>query len=268
MDLHLAGKVAVISGGATGIGKAAAIEYLREGVQVAVFGRRLNVLEEFAAEAAEKGYSIYYEKVNVADKNQIEEFAEHVYQKFGHIDIWVNNAGISIDKELMEFTDEDWELINRINVDGVYNGIRIAAGYMKKQNSGVIINASSYASLIPHANGVIYAATKASVSSLTRSTGAALAPYGIRVVGYIPGMIQTGISEEFISQYRDKFIKDISCGRLGVPEDLAKPIVFLSSDAASYITACDIQITGGKFAVQDCAMPWRMKKEREEQTTI
>lgn len=263
MELHLVGKVAVISGGATGIGKAAAIEYMKEGVQVAVFGRRLSVLEAFASEAAQMGYSVYYEAVDVADKEQVQAFADHVYEKFGHIDIWVNNAGISIDKELMEFTDADWELINKINVDGVYNGIRIAAGYMKKQNSGVIINASSYAALIPHANGVIYAASKASVSSLTRSTGAALAPYGIRVVGYIPGMIQTGISEEFIAQYHDKFIKDISSGRLGVPEDLAKPIVFLSSDAAGYITACDIQITGGKFAVQDCAMPWRMKEEKE-----
>lgn len=268
MDLHLKGKVAVISGGATGIGKAAALEYMKEGVLVAVFGRRLSVLEKFAAEAAQRGYSVYYESVDAADKEQVRGFAEHVYQKFGRIDIWVNNAGIAIDKELMEFSDEDWELVKKVNLDGVYHGTRIAAGYMKKQNSGVIINASSYASLIPHANGVIYAATKAGVSSLTRSTGAALAPYGIRVVGYIPGMIQTGISEEFISKYHDKFVKDISSGRLGVPEDLAKPIVFLSSDAAGYITACDIQITGGKFAVQDCAMPWRMKKEKEESENI
>ena len=264
MDLHLSGKVAVISGGATGIGRAAAEEYMKEGVQVAVFGRRLSVLEEFAADAAKKGYSVYYESVDVADKEQVKGFAERVYQKFGRIDIWVNNAGIAIDKELMEFTDADWEKITKINLDGVFHGTRIAAEYMMKQNAGVIINASSYASLIPHANGVIYAATKAGVSSMTRSTAAALAPYGIRVVGYIPGMIQTGISEEFISQYKDKFIKDISLGRLGVPEDLAKPIVFLSSDAAGYITGCDIEITGGKFAVQDCAMSWRMKKEKEE----
>ena len=128
---------------------------------------------------------------------------------------------------------------------------------MKKQHSGVIINASSFAALIPHANGAVYAATKAGVSSLTKTSGASLAPFGIRVIGYIPGMIVSEISQEFISQYREKFVKDISAGRLGVPEDLAKPVVFLSSDAAQYITACDIQITGGKFAVQDASLAWK-----------
>ena len=109
----------------------------------------------------------------------------------------------------------------------------------------MILNASSFASLIPHANVVIYAATKAAVSGMTRSTAAALAPWGIRVVGYIPGMIQTEISADFIDAYREKFTKDISLGRIGVPEDLAKPIVFLSSECAGYISGCDIQISGG-----------------------
>ena len=154
---------------------------------------------------------------------------------------------------------EEWEQVNRINLDGVFWGTRIAAEHMIPQGSGVIINASSFAALIPHANGAVYAATKAGVSSLTKTAGASLAPYGIRVLGYIPGMILTGISEEFISEYQEKFVKDIPAGRIGRPEDLAKPVVFLSSDAAAYITACDIEITGGKFAVQDAAMAWRDK---------
>lgn len=259
MDLHLKGKVAVISGGATGIGKAIAKEYLKEGVQVAVFGRRLQVLEEFAKEASEEGYSIYYETADVSKPDEVRAFAGRVAEKFGHIDIWINNAGIAINRRFMDFTAEEWEQINRINLDGVFWGIRIAAEHMIPQGSGVIINASSFAALIPHANGAVYAATKAGVSSLTKTAGASLAPYGIRVLGYIPGMILTGISEEFISEYQEKFVKDIPAGRIGRPEDLAKPVVFLSSDAAAYITACDIEITGGKFAVQDAAMAWRDK---------
>lgn len=263
MELNLKGKVAVISGGATGIGKATALEYMKEGVQVAVFGRRRNVLEEFADECRELGYSLYYEAIDAADSAGVAAFAENVFQRFGHIDVWINNAGISIDKEFTEFTQEDWDKIVSINMEGVFHGTQIAAKYMKQTGGGVIINASSFASLIPHANGVIYAATKAAVSSMTRSTAAALAPWGIRVIGYIPGMIQTGISADFINAYRDKFTKDISLGRLGVPEDLAKPIVFLSSECAGYISGCDIQISGGKFAAQDCSMSWRMKAGAE-----
>lgn len=264
MDLHLEGKVAVITGGATGIGKAIAEEYMKEGVQVAVFGRRLNVLEAFAAEAAQNGHTLYYESVDVTDTEQVKAFADRVYEKFGHIDIWVNNAGIAVNKDFCDFTQEDWDSITKINLEGVFQGIRIAAEYMKEQGSGVIFNASSFAALIPHANGAIYAATKAGVSSMTKTAGAALAPYGIRVIGYIPGMIVSEISQEFISEYREKFIKDIPAGRLGAPADLAKPIVFLSSDCAKYITACDIEITGGKFAVQDAAMAWRMKADKEK----
>lgn len=264
MELNLKGKVAVVSGGATGIGKATVLEYLKEGVQVAVFGRRVNVLEEFAEECKELGYSLYYESVDAADPDRVAAFAENVFKRYGHIDIWINNAGISIDKEFTEFTQTDWNKIVSVNMEGVFHGIQIAAKYMKQIGGGVIINASSFASLIPHANGVIYAATKSAVSSMTRSTAAALAPWGIRVVGYIPGMIQTGISADFINAYRDKFTKDISLGRLGEPEDLAKPIVFLSSECAGYITGCDIQISGGKFAVQDCSMSWRMKAGSED----
>lgn len=257
MELYLEGKVAVVTGGGTGIGKAIAKEYLKEGVYVAVCGRRKTVLEEFAREVQEDGYEIYYESVDVTQRKQVEAFAENVYRKFGKIDIWINNAGIAINKDFLDFTSEDWDKINQINLKGVFEGIQIAAGYMKKQHSGVIINASSFAALIPHANGAVYAATKAGVSSLTKTSGASLAPFGIRVIGYIPGMIVSEISQEFISQYREKFVKDISAGRLGVPEDLAKPVVFLSSDAAQYITACDIQITGGKFAVQDASLAWK-----------
>ena len=263
MDLHLNGKVAVITGGAAGIGKAAALEFIKEGVQVAIFGRRLEKLEEFAAECKEQGAEIYYESVDVTDTKAVEAFAGHVWDKYGRLDIWVNNAGIAINKEFTEFTQEDYDAIMKIDLEGVFHGTQIAAKYMKEQKSGVILNASSFASLIPHANGVIYAAAKAGVSNMTRSTAAALAPWGIRVISYIPGMIMTAISQEFIAEYRDKFTKDISLGRLGVPEDLAKPLVFLCSDAASYISGCDIEITGGKFAVQDCAMSWRMADEHK-----
>ena len=259
MELNLTGKVAVISGGGTGIGKALALEYLKEGVQVCTFGRRLAVLEKFAQECRAAGYEIYYEQLDITDTKGLESYAARVFEKFGHLDIWVNNAGVDCVKEFSQFTQADWDRVMKINLEGVFHGTQIAAEYMKKSGGGVILNASSYARLIPHANSVIYAASKSAVSSLTRSTAAALAPYGIRVIAYIPGMIETEINTGIVADYREKFTKDISLKRLGKPEDLAKPLVFLSSECASFITGCDIEITGGKFAVQDCDMAWRFK---------
>ncbi|MCR5161740.1 MAG: SDR family oxidoreductase [Lachnospiraceae bacterium] len=261
MDLHLNGKVVVITGGATGIGKAAAREFLPEGACVAILGRREEVLRQFHDELLSEGYDIYYESCDVTDRKAVEAYAARVRDKFGSIDVWINNAGIAIDKPFLDFTEEDWNKVTSINLKAVFDCTQIAAAYMKKQGAGVIINASSFASKIPHANGVIYAATKAAVSNMTKSTAAALAPYGIRVLGYIPGMIVTPISESMVSQYREKFTKDIALGRLGHPEDLAKPIVFMASDAAAYMTGIDIEVSGGKFAVQDCAMAYRFAEK-------
>ena len=264
MDLHLNGKVVVITGGATGIGKAAAREFILEGARVAILGRREAVLREFHDELAAQGMDIYYESCDVTDRKAVEAYAARIWETFGRLDVWINNAGIAIDKPFLDFTEEDWNKVTSINLKAVFDCTQIAAGYMKKQGEGVIINASSFASKIPHANGVIYAATKAAVSNMTKSTAAALAPYGIRVLGYIPGMIVTPISESMVAQYREKFTKDIAQGRLGHPEDLAKPIVFMASDAASYMTGVDIEISGGKFAVQDCTMAYRFKAAEEQ----
>ena len=260
MDLHLNGKVVVITGGASGIGKAAAKAFLDEGALVCILGRREEPMREFAGEEAASGREIFYAACDVSDTEGLRAYAKEVVRRYGRLDVWINNAGIAIDKPFCDFDEADWNHVTDINLKAVFFGTQIAAEHMKKQGSGVIINASSFAAKIPHANGVIYAATKAAVSNMTRSTAAALAPYGIRVIGYIPGMIVTPISESMVSQYREKFTKDISAGRLGRPEDLAKPIVFMASDAASYITGTDIEITGGKFAVQDCAMAWRFKE--------
>lgn len=264
MDLHITDKTVVITGGGTGIGKAAAMEFLREGARVVILGRRKEVLMEAAREAQQQGFTLEYECCDVTDRSQTQTAADRILERHKSLDVWVNNAGIAIDKPFTEFTDDDFEKIIAINQKAVFSGTQIAAAQMKKQKGGVILNASSYCAKIPHANGVLYAATKAAVSSMTRSTAAALAPYGIRVCGYIPGMIVTPISESMIGQYKEKFIRDISLRRLGRPEDLAKPLVFLASDAAAYITGIDLEISGGKFAVQDCAMGWRLAGAAEE----
>lgn len=262
MELNLKGKTVVITGGATGIGRAAAVEFLKEGANVAVFARRKEKVEAFLKEMAEQfsEQQLYAEPVDVSDYEQVSRFAEHVNAHFGSIDVWLNNAGVKIDKFFTDFTQQEWEYVTKINLEGVWNGARAAVTYMKPQGSGVIINISSFASKIPHAGQGLYAATKSAVSSLTKSMAGELAPYGIRVVGIVPGMIQTDIATD-IAQFYDKYVNDIAMRRLGNPEDLAKPIVFLSSDAAAYITGTDVEISGGKFCIQNTAHSWAVKEE-------
>jgi NAD(P)-dependent dehydrogenase (short-subunit alcohol dehydrogenase family) len=264
MDLHLKEKVVVITGGGTGIGKGLVKEFLEEGAQVCILGRRINPLVALHDEMALKGYDIFYRSCDVTNRQAVVAYVDEVLEKYGHLDVWINNAGIGINKKFMEFTDEDFDQIFATNLKAVFQCTQIAATAMMRQRKGVILNASSFNSKLAHANGVLYAATKAGVSSLTKSTAAALAPYGIRVLGYLPGMIVTPISEENVAKYKDKFIHDIALGRLGYPEDLAKPIAFLASDCASYMTGVDVEISGGKFAVQDCTLAWKFKEEEQK----
>ena len=261
MDLHLTGKIVVITGGGTGIGRGLAETYLKEGAQVAICGRRIEPLAKFAEEMKPKGHEIYYESVDVTDRAALTAFAARVEEKFGTIDIWINNAGIAINKRFLDFTDEDYMKITDINLKGVFMGTQIAAEIMKRHGGGVIVNASSFNVMMPHVDGALYAATKAGVSNFTKSTAAALGPFGIRVFSYIPGMIETEMSHQLFKEKGADFIRDMALGRFGKPEDMAPAVVFLSSDQASYITGIDIVIAGGKFAVQDCSMAYRMEEE-------
>ncbi|MBQ6322046.1 MAG: SDR family oxidoreductase [Lachnospiraceae bacterium] len=261
MDLHLEGKTVVVTGGGTGIGRAIAREFLREGAVVAVLGRREGPLRDFWEEAKAEGFDLFYDTCDVTDREAVCAFADNIVRRFGKLDVWVNNAGIGINKRFLDFTDADFDQIVSINMKAVFQCTQIAAEKMKQQGGGVILNATSFNAKLAHANGVLYAATKAAVTSMTKSTAAALAPFGIRVLGYLPGMIVTPISEEMVRLHGDQFKRDISLNRLGTPEDLAKPIVFMASDAASYMTGVDVEISGGKFAVQNCRMAWDMEAE-------
>ncbi|MCI8549767.1 MAG: 3-oxoacyl-ACP reductase FabG [Lachnospiraceae bacterium] len=262
MDLHLKDKVVVVTGGAAGIGRAIAEEFLREGAQVVVFGRGKEKLESFLADMKGQGFcKALALQADVTKKEQISALAEEVFRTFGRIDVWVNNAGVDIKKMFLDYSQEDWDRIVGTNLDGVWNCTRIAAPYMMKQGEGVFINISSYTSKIPHAGGAIYAATKAAVSSMTKTLAAELAPYNIRVVGIIPGMIKTNISTENIRENHDEYVRNIAMKRLGVPEDLAKPAVFLASDAAQYISGVELEVAGGKYASQNTDWPWKQRKE-------
>ena len=258
MDLHLKDKVVVVTGGGTGIGRAIAEAFLREGAKVAVFGRREQPLADFLAGAEASGGTAYIEVLDVTDRAGVAAFADRVKEKLGEIDVWVNNAGSDIHNRFLEYTEEEYDAIVDLNLKSLFFAAQVAGRHMKGRG-GVILNISSFAVGMPHANGVVYAATKAAVASITRSTAAALAPHGIRVVGIRPGMILTPLAAEQIKGEEDKYLQFIASKRFGTPEDIADPCVFLASDRASYVTGVDVEINGGKFAVQDCDLAWRLE---------
>ena len=256
MDLGLKGKSVVITGGATGIGKAIALEYLREGAFVSVCCRTKEKLLNFAKECDEMGFSIDTYVCDVSKANDLADFGAAVAKKHG-IDIWINNAGTNIHHLLTEYTREEYDTIVNTNLFGVYEGSRIAAKYMISQGrGGVIANASSWSVKIPHTESALYAATKCAVSSLTRTFAATLAPYNIRTFSYVPGFIVTEFSRGLAENNHDNLVANIAQHRLGTPEDVAKIVVFNSSDAASYVTGCDIEMSGGKYAVQNTGYSW------------
>lgn len=256
MDLQLTGKVVVITGGAAGIGAACAAAFLQEGCQVAICGRSQEKLDAFKASMVQAGYELFGCVADVANQQALEEFAQQVYAKYGRIDIWVNNAGISHKTKLLEMAATDWDKIMDINLKSVFLGAQVAARYMRKGEGGVILNASSYAAVIPSAGGGAYAASKAAVSSLTRTLAAELAPYNIRVNGYIPGVIATQMNSKRLAEQPGATLGQIALNRAGDAKEVAAGLVFLASGAASYITGTDLEISGGKFAVQIPGEPW------------
>ena len=257
MELNLRDKSVLITGGSAGIGKAIAFEFLNEGANVSICGTSEAKLKATQEEAKSKGFNLVVYQVDVTSKEQLEDMAEQIAQKNGGIDVWINNAGVDLHHTVLDFPVEDYDRVMKTNLYAVFEGCRIAGEHMIKQGrGGVIINASSYTVNIPHTRGSVYAASKAAVSSFTKSIAANFAPYGIRVVGYQPGMVETEMTKEMCARNRDLYIQNVPLGRLGHPEDIAKPVAFLASDACSYITGFDIQVSGGKYSVQDSRFSW------------
>ena len=252
MEMNLKGKTVVITGGGTGIGKATALEFLKEGCHVAICGRRQEKLDQTKAEFAAQGYELMAKSVDVTDYAALEAYADEVIAAYGRIDVWINNAGSNHIKSLMDYDVDEFKAMTDIILVAVFSGSKIAAERMRRDGKGgVIMNASSFSAVIPNAGRAPYSACKAAVSSLTRTFAAELAKDQIRVLAYVPGMTATEISARNIALNGPALMKDIPMQRFGKPEDCAKLIVFLASDNASYINGTQIEVAGAKLCVQN-----------------
>lgn len=256
MDLGLKDKVVVITGGTAGIGEACALAFSREGAHVAVCGRTQKRIAAFKERCAQAGADVFVKQADAGQAEELQAFADAVVSRFGTIDVWINNAGINVGKRLMEITPEDWQQTVAVNLSGVLFGTQIAARAMGEKG-GVILNASSFASLIPSVGGTMYGATKAAVSNMTKTMAGELAPQHIRVNAYIPGIIDTPMNAERIADDANHaLINAIALHRVGTADEMAQALIFLASDQASYITGTAIEVSGGKYAVQNSEILW------------
>ena len=244
--MRLQDKVALITGGSRGIGFATAQAFLREGAVVVITAST----RENAQRAAEKlkeqfpGARVAGIAPDLTDLKDVQRAFRHVAEEFGSLDILVNNAGVSESTPLSGYTQEQFEKVMDLNVNGTFYAAKAAAEIMEKQGSGVILNTSSVVSVYGQPAGAAYPASKFAVNGLTLSLARELGPKGIRVNAVAPGITETDMMKAVPKEVIEPLIRQIPLGRLGRPEDIANAFVFLASEEASYITGVVLQVDG------------------------
>lgn len=241
----LDGKVAVITGAARGIGRAIAEELSAAGADIALCDLKAEWLNDTAAAVQKNGRKAMCLSVDVSDSKGVDATIAEILKTMGKIDIMVNNAGITKDTLLIRMKEEDWDQVISVNLKGTFLFTKAVARPMMKQESGVIVNISSIIGLIGNAGQCNYAASKAGVIALTKSSAKELALRGVRVNAVAPGFIETKMTEVLSEEIRKKMLDVIPMKRFGTPADVAKAVLFLASDGSSYMTGQVLTVSGG-----------------------
>lgn len=241
-------KVAVITGGSRGIGRAIALAMAKEGADIAViYAGSAEKAAEVCSQAQRYGVKAAAYQCNVADFAATESIVSRIYQDFGRIDILVNNAGITRDGLVMQMREADFDSVIAVNLKGAFNMIRHTTRQFAKQKSGRIINISSVSGLMGNNGQANYSASKAGLIGLTKSVAKELASRGITCNAIAPGFIETDMTEAIPESAKKTLSEIIPMGKTGKPEDIAALAVFLASEYAGYITGEVIKVDGGLY---------------------
>ena len=240
----LEGKVAVVTGGTRGIGLEIVKVFKENNAKVILFGSKSESVEKAINELRKEELEVkgYYPNLN--DYDDIKNTIEEIVKEFGHIDILINNAGMSANKKIEDTSAEDFENIMNLNVNAVFNVTKAVVPFMKENNGGVILNTSSMVSIYGQPSGVGYPASKFAVNGITKSLARELAPFNIRVNAVAPGITNTDMVAKLPKEMIEPLIKTIPLGRIGEPRDIANAFLFLASDLASYITGVVLSVDG------------------------
>ncbi len=242
----LEGKIAVVTGASRGIGRAIAEKLASMGAMVVInYNGSAKKAEEVKEKIESNGQKAAVMQCNVSDYAACEAFIGEIIKTYGRIDILVNNAGITKDGLLMKMSEEDFDNVINVNLKGTFNCVRHVARQMIKQRAGRIINLSSVVGVTGNAGQVNYAASKAGVIGLTKSTAREVASRGITVNAVAPGFIETDMTEVLSDKVKEASAAQIPLGHFGKAEDVANTVAFLASDDAGYITGQVIHVDGG-----------------------
>jgi 3-oxoacyl-[acyl-carrier protein] reductase len=245
---RLLNKIAIVTGGAQGIGKSIVRKLASEGANCVIVDVDIQNAENTAKEVREEfNVETLVFKVDVSNFQEVQNCVDETFKKFGRIDILVNNAGITKDNLILKMTEEEWDKVLDINLKGCFNFIKAVSKYMLKQRSGRIINIASVVGLMGNPGQANYSASKGGLIALTKTVAKEFASRNILVNAVAPGYIKTRMTEALTEEQKKKLQEYIPLNRLGEPEDVANAVWFLSIEESSYITGQVISVNGGMY---------------------
>jgi 3-oxoacyl-[acyl-carrier protein] reductase len=242
--MRLKNKVALITGGANGIGLATAQRFAREGAKIIVWD--LSEKGKAVVEDLKKqGHEAIFSKISVADQEQVLQGVSEAHKRFGQIDILINNAGITKDRTLLKMSKQEWDDVISVNLTGVFNCTQAVVPIMKEQNYGRIVSASSNVAIRGNYGQTNYVATKSAIIGMTKVWALELGRFGITANCIAPGFIQTAMTDAMPEEVRKQSLAHIPIGKWGLPEDIANGYLYLASDEASFVSGICLTIDGG-----------------------
>ncbi|MDH3254489.1 MAG: 3-oxoacyl-ACP reductase FabG [Acidobacteriota bacterium] len=254
IETGLKGKVVIVTGGAAGIGRATARCFAAEGCRVSVWDVGGSEIEAIPADLGEAGGEGLFQKVDVSDPTMVNAAADEIAERWGRIDVLVNNAGILRDAQLVKWKNDEvasvmsgeaFDAVVDVNFKGVFLCARAVVPHMIRGGGGVILNASSVVGLYGNFGQTNYAATKAAVINMSRTWSRELGRYNIRVNAVAPGFVATEILKSMPEKVLDGMVAHTPIGRMGTPDDIANAYVWLASDAAAYVSGTVLSVDGG-----------------------
>ena len=239
------GKVAVVTGGAQGIGEAISMTLAKEGAAIAVIDVNLEKAQATVENIKKLGVDAEAFKADVSNNADVAAVVDKIVDRFKKIDILVNNAGVTRDNLLIRMSEQEWDLVIAINLKGTFNFTQKVGRVMMKQRTGAIVNISSVIGLMGNAGQTNYSASKAGVKGITKSVAKELAGRNVRVNAVCPGYIQTAMTDKLTEEVKAKMLEFIPTKTMGTAQDVANVVLFLASDLSNYVTGETIRIDGG-----------------------